>query len=122
MLPIQNHVQSSPLACTLSRLPSMAAQQRKGMHTCSAVQKAQCRVSDACPCWLLAECPFRSLPGFMAPMARLQQLATSNISKYPQKASPDSLACAPKGSLDRLSVADQVRETLMRVCPYMSCR
>lgn len=50
----------------------------------------------------------KSLPGVMAAMARLQQLATSNISKYPQEATPGSTADAPKGSLQHLSVADQV--------------
>jgi hypothetical protein len=60
-----------------------------------------------------AECPLNSLPGVMAPMARLQQLATSNTSKYPQEAAPGSTADAPQGSLKRLSVVDQVCEMFM---------
>ena len=113
---------ASSLARTPSWQPSVADQQRKGCTPAEPCKKHNAGSVTRVLAGGLAECPFKSLPGIMAPMARLQQLATSNISKYPQEASPDRGAGAPKGSLDRLSVADQVREILMRVCTYMSCR
>ena len=63
----------------------------------------------------LAVCPLKGVSSLMAPLAQLQQLASCQISNYPQAAAPDN-ADARRCGIERLPVADQVCHEMF-ACP-----
>ena len=63
-----------------------------------------------------AVCPMKGVSGLMALLAQVQQLASSQISKYPQEAALDN-ADSRKCRVERLPVADQVCDEMFACAP-----